>query len=75
VITPTYEDWVLAGRLLEQYGRLYGALRPRDHAHDILIVLCAAQVHGTVITANLRHMDRWARMARRAGRSVRLRTT
>lgn len=70
VLTPRYEDWILAGRLLEQYQRLYGAINPRDHANDVLIVLSASQVAGTVLTVNLRHMDRWARMARRAGRQV-----
>ncbi len=74
VLTPRYEGWTLAGRLLEQYQRLYGRITPKDHAHDVLIVLCAAQVEGTVVTANLRHMNRWARMARRAGRTVRVRS-
>jgi len=72
VLTPTYEDWVLAGRLLEQYQRLYGGINPSEHAHDVLIVLSAAQVQGVVVTANLRHMERWARLARRSGRPVRV---
>ncbi len=72
IITPAHEDWVLAGRLLVQYQRVYGTMDIRHHSHDVLIVLCAAQVGGTVMTANLRHMDRWARLARRAGRSMRV---
>jgi predicted nucleic acid-binding protein len=73
VLTPRYVDWVLAGRLLQRFGRLYGAVAPRDDANDVLVILSASQVEGTVLTANLRHMDRWARMARRAGRQVWLR--
>jgi len=72
VLTPTYGDWTLAGRLLEQYQHRFGKLTPSEHAHDVLIVLCASQVGGTVITANPRHMERWARWARRAGRQVRV---
>jgi predicted nucleic acid-binding protein len=75
VLIPSYDDWVLSGRLLQRYQRVHGAIVPKDHAHDVLIVLCAAQVQGTVVTANLRHLDRWARMARRAGRQVRVRAT
>ncbi len=52
VLTPSYEDWTLAGRLLEQYQRLFGKITPTDH---------------------VRHMDRWARLARRSGRQVRVR--
>ena len=74
VLTPSHEDWILAGRLVNRYRRLYGALNPRDHSHDILIVLSASQVDAVVITTNLRHMDRWAELARRAGRSVRVRS-
>ena len=72
VLTPTYEDWALAGRLIEQYQRLFGQMTPSDHSHDVLIVLCASQVRGTVVTANLRHMEQWARLAKRAGRQVRI---
>lgn len=70
ILTPSHEDWIAAGRLITRYQRLYGAMAPRDHSHDVLIVLCAAQVGGTVLTANPRHMDRWARLARRAGRTI-----
>jgi predicted nucleic acid-binding protein len=70
VLTPRDEDWILAGRLLAQYQRLYGAVNPKDHTNDILIVLSASQVEGTVVTTNLRHMNQWVRMARRAGRQV-----
>ena len=69
-LTPGHEDWILAGRLLQRYARLHGAVEPRDHVLDVLIVLTASQVAGTVLTANVRHMERWARMARQAGRQV-----
>jgi hypothetical protein len=44
----------------------------RDHLSDVLLVLSAAQVNGTVLTANLRHLVVWASLARRAGRDVRV---
>jgi len=72
VLTPTYQDWILAGRLVEQYQRLYGQIKPAEHANDVLIVLSAAQVRGVVVTANLRHMEHWARLARRSGHQVRV---
>lgn len=74
VLTPTHTDWVAAGRLLTRYQRVFGPLAPWDHSHDVLIVLCTAQVNGTVLTTNPRHMERWARLARRAGRTVDVQT-
>lgn len=70
ILTPSHDDWIAAGRFIAQYQRFHRAMAPRDHSHDVLIVLCAAQVSGTVLTANPRHMVRWARLARRAGRTI-----
>src|SRR5436305_9403408 len=38
VLTPSAGDWVRAGRLISRRVRLAGALRPRDHLADVLIL-------------------------------------
>jgi predicted nucleic acid-binding protein len=68
--TPTVDDWRLAGQLIARSVRLYGAVEPRDHLADVLIVLTAARLRGTVLTANMRHFERWARLATGAGHDV-----
>jgi len=40
---------------------------------DMLIVLSAAQIGATVVTANVDHLGVWAALARRAGRDVHVR--
>ena len=66
VLTPTDEDWRVAGRLLARRVRLHGPLRPRDHLADVLILVSAARIGGTVVTANVRHFQLWAEMANAA---------
>ena len=63
---------MLAGRLLARATRLYGALRPRDHLADVLIVVSAARLGGTVLTSNLRHLERWARLGAASGLDVQI---
>ena len=67
---PTAEDWTQAGRLIARRARLRGALRPRDHLADVLIVVSAARLGGEVLTANRAHFDAWAVLARRGGLDV-----
>jgi len=71
VLTATQEDHTLAGVMLARRRRIAGELQVRDHLVDVLIVLCASQVGGTVLTNNVRHLETWAALARRAGRDVR----
>ncbi len=73
VLTPTDQDHVLAGILLSRRRQQAGDLNVRDHIMDVLIVLSAAQVGGTVLTQNVRHMELWAGLARRAGKDVHVR--
>ena len=73
LLVPTIEDWSAAGRLLARRGRLSGALRPRDHLADVLIVVSAGRIGGEVLTANLAHHHAWADLARRTGLDVRVR--
>jgi predicted nucleic acid-binding protein len=70
LITPTPEDWALAGRLMARRIRLHGALRPRDHFNDLLIVVSAAALKGVVTTANVAQLEAWASLARRANLDV-----
>src|SRR5215211_6783614 len=46
LITPNDGDWIRAGRLITRQVRLHGALRPRDHLADVLILLSAARLRG-----------------------------
>ena len=62
IITPSFDDWSIAGSLLERYGRLYGAVDPRLHLNDVLILLCAAGRRARLVTWNVRDMARWNRM-------------
>lgn len=73
LLTPTSGEWARAGRLIGRAVRLRGALRPRDHLADVLIVVSAARLGGVVVSANERHMRPWVRLARAAGLSVRFR--
>ncbi|MHB1004180.1 MAG: PIN domain-containing protein [Chloroflexota bacterium] len=69
--TPTHADWERAGILINRYWRNTGGANvPRDHFADALIVLCAAQVAGTVVTNNVEDMERWADLARRSHSDV-----
>jgi predicted nucleic acid-binding protein len=70
LLTPTLEEWTHTGRLMARRIRLHGALRPRDHLADVLILVSAARLHGAVVTANVRHFAVWARLASRAGLDV-----
>jgi predicted nucleic acid-binding protein len=71
LVTPTAQEWIIAGRLMGRAIRLYGAVRPRDHLADILIVVSAARLKGTAVTANLRHFERWVQIAAASGLDVR----
>jgi predicted nucleic acid-binding protein len=67
ILTPTAEEWVSAGRLIGRRIRLAGSLRPRDHLADVVILVSSARLGARVLTANLRHLEAWAKLARDAG--------
>ena len=71
--TPSSEDWALAGRLMARRIRLHGALNPRDHLNDLLILISAARLGGTVSTANVHHFEAWLPLARASRLDVRVR--
>ena len=70
LLVPAADEWAMAGRMIARYVRLRGAVRPRDHLADVLVVLAAARVSGEVLTANVQHLEIWARQARRSGLDV-----
>ncbi len=63
LLVPTADEWVRAGRLLARRTRLSGAVQPRGHLADVLIVVSAARLKGTVVTANVRHFEAWVELA------------
>jgi len=38
LIAPSVHDWVRAGQGIRRYRKLYGAVKPREHLNDILIL-------------------------------------
>jgi predicted nucleic acid-binding protein len=72
VLTPTADEWHSAGQLLARRVRQYGPLHPRDHLADVLILVSAARIGGTIVTANVRHFEMWASLAASAGLDVRV---
>jgi predicted nucleic acid-binding protein len=70
IVTPSAEDWVHAGRLLARRIRLAGDLRPRDHLADVLILVSAARLKGSVVTTNLKHFETWLELAKDSGLDV-----
>jgi predicted nucleic acid-binding protein len=70
LIVPSVDDWARAGRMIARRIRVDGALRPRDHLADVLILMSAARIGGVVLTANLRHFEAWERLAHSAGLDV-----
>ena len=62
---------MLAGRVLSFHARRHGRLRPRDHSHDLLILIGAARTESVLLSENRRDMVRWAAaLKKRAGIKV-----
>jgi predicted nucleic acid-binding protein len=70
LLTPDLVDWTRTGHLIARRIRLHGALQPRDHLADVLVLVSAARIGGEVVTANLRHFRAWAALARASGLNV-----
>jgi hypothetical protein len=51
---PTEEDLVLAGQILAYHARRYGAVRPHDYSHDLLIAIGAARTGSVLMAENRR---------------------
>lgn len=72
MVTPGHDDWIAAGVILARYQRLHGEVEPKDHIHDILIVLGAAKCRADLVTENAFDMERWKRMTRGTPRYFRI---
>ena len=63
IITPDNQDWRRCGRVLSRYRERFGAIEPRDHQNDVLIVLSALHLaqdqETTILTENDRHLATW----------------
>jgi predicted nucleic acid-binding protein len=63
ILTPTDTDWQTCGRLLSRFRRRFGAIEPRDHQNDILILLGALGVareqEVALMTENDAHFRMW----------------
>lgn len=73
LVTPHDTDWIRAGQTVRRYSRLYGEIEPREHMHDVLILLGGATVRAEVVTENAKPFARWAAILRRMGTTVRVR--
>jgi predicted nucleic acid-binding protein len=73
LVTPQTTEWVQAGQVIRRYSRLYGALEPREHLNDVLILLSGAMSGAEVVTENAKPFVRWASLLGRMGRKVRVR--
>jgi predicted nucleic acid-binding protein len=72
LLTPVAGEWSRAGRFINRRVRIWGDVNARLHLGDVLIVVSAARVGGTVVSANVKHMEGWVRLARRNGLDVEL---
>jgi len=43
-VTPDDGIWDSAGRIISRYRERYGAIEPRDHLNDVLILLVALRL-------------------------------
>lgn len=70
ILTPTHMDWQRAAQVIRRHSDTEAYLKPRDHIADVLILVSAARIRGTVVTANVHHFEHWADLARRMGLDV-----
>jgi predicted nucleic acid-binding protein len=72
LLSPSAEDWALAGQAIRRHRALHGDIAPRDHMHDLLILLSGARAGVTVVTENAAHFTRWAAVLRKMGIAARV---
>lgn len=75
ILTPTEEDWRTCGLLLSRFQRRYGAIEPRDHQNDVLILLTAIRSardeETTLLTENDADFHMWLGLiGNRSGLSI-----
>jgi predicted nucleic acid-binding protein len=72
LVTPSSEDWALAGQAIRRHRALHGDIVPSEHMHDLLILLSAARAGAIVVTENAAHFSRWAAIVRKMGLAARV---
>lgn len=72
ILTPTEEDWALAGLLLARYSQWYGKIEPRDHLPDILIAVSASAAGLSLVTENDLDMKTWQKLLAKHGRRLKI---
>ena len=70
LLTPTHDEWVIAATLVARYSRTRGEVALPHHLHDALIAVSTARLQGEVVTANTKHFETWAALARDNGLDV-----
>lgn len=73
LVTPRATEWTRAEQAIRRYSHLYGAIEPREHLNDVLILLSGASIGAEVITENAKPFARWAVLLRRMRITARLR--
>jgi predicted nucleic acid-binding protein len=64
LLVPTAAEWSTAGRLIARSIMRQGAMEPRDHYPDVLIVLMAARLSAAIVIDNQNDMRGWIRAGR-----------
>lgn len=68
IVVPDGHDWLHCGRLLSRYRERFGAIEPRDHQNDVLIVLSglrlAQQEPTAIVTENEADLLTWLSLLR-----------
>jgi len=75
LLTPSAEDWALAGQAIRRHRALHGDIVPSEHMHDLLILLSATRGGAVVVTENAAHFTRWATILRKMGVAARIQAT
>lgn len=72
ILTPTADDWTLAGLLLARYSRSYGTIKPSDHLPDVLIAVSASSAGLPLVTENDHDMRTWQTLLAKHGRRLKI---
>ena len=70
LLVPTAEEHKRAGHIIRRYLQRFGRLGPKDHLSDVLILVSAARLKGTVVTSNQKHFEKWAKIDAESGLDV-----
>ncbi|MBI2884257.1 MAG: PIN domain-containing protein [Candidatus Methylomirabilis oxyfera] len=72
ILTPTVDEWALAGLLLARYSRWYGTIKPSDHLPDVLIAVSTSSAGLPLVTENDQDMRVWQTLLAKHGRRLKI---